>query len=59
MCYLNMMSTVTAGTMNTLFYTYAASVVVAIVFMFAALYTLRDLLGGFALAALVYYLYNM
>lgn len=54
-----MMSTVTAGTMNTLFYTYAASVVVAIVFMIAALYTLRDLLGGFALAALVYYLYNM
>lgn len=54
-----MLSTVTAGTMNTVFYTYAASVVVAVVFVFAMLYALRDILGGLVLAAGVYYLYNM
>ena len=54
-----MLSTVTAGTMNTVFYTYAASVVVAVVFLFTMLYALRDILGGLVLAAGVYYLYNM
>ncbi len=54
-----MLTTYAVNALQPLFYTYAASVVIATVFVFTLAYTLRDILGGIVLAAIVYYLYTM
>ena len=59
MLYSQMLTTYAANALQPLFYTYAASVVIVTVFVLTLAYTLRDILGGIVLAAIVYYLYTM
>ena len=59
MLYSPMLTTYATNALQPFVYTYAASVVIATVFVFTLAYTLRDILGGIVLAAIVYYLYTM
>ena len=54
-----MLSTYAVNAVQPFFYTYAVSVVVAVMVMFSLLYAVRDMIGGFVLAGIVYYLYTM
>ena len=54
-----MLTTYATSALQPFFYAYAASVVIAALVMFSVLYAVRDMLGGFVLAGIVYYLYTM
>ena len=54
-----MLTTYAVNALQPIFYTYAGSIIVATVTILAIAYTLRDMMGGILLAAVVYYLYTM
>ncbi len=54
-----MISTYATSALQPIFYAYAASVVIAAIVWFSVFYALRDMIGGFVLAGIVYYLYTM
>lgn len=54
-----MLSAYTTTAIQPFVYTYAGSIIIASVTIIAVAYTLRDMLGGIFLAAIVYYLYTM
>lgn len=54
-----MLSTYAVNAVQPFFYTYSVSIVVAIMVIGSLLYAVRDMIGGFVLAGIVYYLYTM
>lgn len=54
-----MLTTYATNALQPFLYTYTGTIIVTTVTILAIVYSMRDMIGGFVLAGIVYYLYTM